>query len=143
MGRLVKITAALGLTLLVGCASHPSVTIYRAEEPLRFVQPRASVVLSGMTGVEIPVQLIVERHSENRALEIAWNGPTCAGRSVMQLDAEFAERLQPPMKAAKIRMGPGKCEIAASVFGPGGRIRHRRTFVMTVCGGAESCGGDK
>jgi hypothetical protein len=138
-----RICLLLAIVMIGACGGGKRVVVTHTVEPLRFIQPRASVALSGPAGVDIPVQLWVENDPENRQLDIVWRGAGCAGSSSRSLDAEYEAEVQPPTGPFNIRMAPGICTIVAQVLGPGGKVRWSKTFEMRICGGTDGCGEDK
>ena len=124
---------------LLSCQSGKHIVVEHTVEPLRFIQPRASISMSGNRSAEIPVQLWVERDSENRKLRVTWRGVGCAGSFERELYGAQSESVQPPMKAYNVTMTPGVCHIVAEVLGPGLVTRWRATFDMRICGGGEEC----
>jgi hypothetical protein len=133
----------LALLALVTAACAPSVRLKdRPTEPLRFIHPKSPLSMSGMSGVDIPVQVWVLQHEDNRVVDITWGGANCAGRFAWTLDGKYEAAVQPPMGPFNVRMGPGLCTIVAEVLGPGGKLRHRAVYEMRICGGEASCTGD-
>jgi hypothetical protein len=108
---------------------------YGAEPPVKFLQPRVPVVLAPPTGTEIPVQVRIEPNAGNRAYAIAW----CDGVHAHSLDGADEAAVQPAERPLMVRLGPGDCTFTASVFGVGGALRARTSFVMHVCAGQEDC----
>jgi hypothetical protein len=110
--------------------------VHASEPAVKFIHPRAPIALAPPTGTVIPVQLRIEPNAANRAYAITW----CNGTHGHTLDGADDAAIQPLERPLSVRVGPGDCEFVASVFGPGGALRARTSFVMHVCGGqAEDC----
>lgn len=111
-----------------------------ARPPIEFVQPRAHVILAGPRGVEIPIQIRVEPHTDNRSYVITWCGD---GASAQTLDGDQDSALHPE-KPLIVRVYPGACELTAAVYGPNNTLRARVTHTLSVCGGGsdgdDTCG---
>jgi hypothetical protein len=122
------VIAAFVVGLLVGARAAAA-----APPAVRFVQPRVPIVLSAPTGTEIPVQLRIEPDADNRSYAIAW----CDGAHAHTLDGADESAMQPAARPLLVRVAPGDCEFVASVFGAGGKVRARTSFVMHVCGGQD------
>lgn len=106
-----------------------------AAETIAFIQPRVHVVNAPPTGVDVPVQIRIVPSAANRAYAIAW----CDGAHAHTLDGADEATVQPTERPLLVRVGPGQCEFVASVFGAGGAVRARASFVLHVCGGQENC----
>ncbi len=106
----------------------------RPVEPLWFIHPKTHVALSGVTGLDIPVQVWVLRHKDNRQITIAWSGAGCSGSSSMMLDGQYEAAVYPAFRYLLVRMGPGVCILEAVVYGAGGKVLQRATFEMTIMG---------
>lgn len=104
-----------------------------APPAVRFIQPRVPIVLSAPTGTEIPVQLRIEPDAANRGYTITW----CDGSHAHTLDGADDSAIQPAVRPLSVRVAPGDCEFTASIFGAGGQLRARTSFVMHVCGGQD------
>lgn len=136
--KYVSLLALIPLLLTTACSEGKRI-VDKPVEPLRFVHPRSTVSL---TGGEIPVQVWVQRHPDNRAVRISWDGVGCNGSSTKSMDGQYEAAVQPPMAPLKVRMTPGVCTITAEVLGPGGKLRHRTFLEMRICG-PEGCGNDR
>lgn len=123
------------LLFLAGISLAPE----KPRPAVEFLQPRSPIILAGLTGSEIPVQIRVEPHADNRAYAIVW----CDGASAKSLDGENDAAVQ-PIRPLVIRVFPGRCDLTATVFGPGAeQVRARATLTLRVCGGeAEECAHD-
>lgn len=79
----------------------------------------------------------IEPHADNRAYVIAW----CNGSSGHTLDGADDAAIHPITtgRLFTIRVYPGRCELTATVFGPGEQVRARATMILRVCGGDEEC----
>lgn len=110
------------------------------HDPVRFVHPRARIVLASPAGVDIPVQTYVTPHPDNRSVTIAWDGEACGGSSSGELDGEYARALY-PLEPLKVRLYQGECLFVAVVYGAAGKLRARRELPVKVCGGGDTpCG---
>lgn len=113
-----------------------------ARPAIEILQPHAHVVIAGPRGVELPLQIRIEPHADNRSYLITWCGDGASGQT---LDGEDSPALHPEVRLI-IRVFPGACEITATVYGPGGSVRGRATHTLLVCGGdddTDACGGKK
>lgn len=107
---------------------------------IAFIHPRASVVLAGPYGVDIPVSIRIDPHADNRRYMITW----CNGASGHSLDGADDAAVHPIAirqdRPFTIRVYPGACELTATVYGPGAnQIRGRVSMDLKVCGGEEGC----
>ena len=106
----------VGVVCLMATASEP---------PIKFLHPKSRLILLGAKSVEIPVQLWIKRHPENRSYRITWDGEHCGGSSARTLDGDQDSQIHPPQwDQVKVRVtGIGTCTVWASVYGSGGKIR--------------------
>lgn len=104
-----------------------------ARPPVEFLQPRARVILASLHGTDIPVQIRIEPHVDNRAYAIAWCGE---GVHVHTLDGADDAAIH-PVSPLTIRVYAGDCDLIATIYGPGDVIRARTTLTLRVCGGGE------
>lgn len=117
---------AVCLLAMVSIAPKP-------QPAVAFIQPRVPLVLSGPYGEEIPLQVRIEPHADNRSYMLTWCGTGASGHT---LDGADDAAIQPTVKALTIRVFPGDCELTATVYGPGvGQVRARATLTVHVCGG--------
>ena len=107
---------------------------------VRFIQPRASVVLSGPYGVVIPVQTYVPRDERNRVWVLTWDGEGCGGSSMHTLMGDEDSAIQPESPIS-VRVTPGLCVFAVAILGAGGVTLTRAELPVQVCGGEADCGG--
>lgn len=117
--------------LLLACLAN------RGDGPpvVRFLQPRASVILVGPYGSDIPVQLRIPPHADNRSYTIAWVN----GQSSHTLDGDNDAAVQ-PIAPLKVRVYAGRQDLIAEVYGPGGKVRGRAVLPLKVCGGLDDDG---
>lgn len=102
---------------------------------VEFLQPRSRIILASPAGSDIPVQIRIEPHPDNRAYLITW----CDGASAKSLDGADEAAVH-PIRPLTIRVHPGTCELLARVLGPGGVERGRATLTLHICGGdVEEC----
>ena len=104
------------------------------EAPLvTFLQPKRAFVLEHPRGVDIPVQLRVEPHADNRAVSLTY----CDGAFAWPLEGADDSVVQPvaPLTFHIFE----SCLFVATVLGPGGKVRARAVLDMKVCGGLEAC----
>jgi len=106
---------------------------------LKFLHPKARMVIVGVRRVEIPVQIWIERHPDNRAYRIDWSGESCpGGSSAKTLDGDRESRVHPEFKPLAVSLTQaGVCQIAASVYGPGGKVRSATAIEIKGCGGGD------
>jgi hypothetical protein len=126
------VTRLVAVALLLSVASGPAV---------RFVQPVRSLVLAGPSGTTFLLQAWVERHPDNRWVDISWVGDNCGGSAGQSLDGEYAEKII-PRAPLKVHATYGVCELTISVYGAGRKLRARASMPMQICGGGEEnpCG---
>lgn len=108
---------------------------------VEFIHPRVPIVFAGLTGADVPVSIRIEPHADNRAYVIAW----CDGASGHSLDGADDAAIHPitTTRAFTIRVHPGRCELTATVYGPGAtQVRARVSMTLRVCGGDEECAHD-
>lgn len=122
------VLAAFVIGMLLG-----SRAVAAAPPAVTFIHPRVPIVLSSPRGTEIPVQLRIEPHADNRGYAIAW----CDGASGHTLDGAEDSAIQPAIAPLSVHVGPGDCPFTASVLGAGGKVRASTSFVMHVCGGQD------
>jgi hypothetical protein len=107
-----------------------------APAVVSFLHPRSPLLLASHTGTDIPVQLRIPPHADNRAYVISW----CTGASGHTLDGDDDAAIHPTMKPLTIRVYSGKCELTATVYGPGAtQVRGRASMTLLACGGEEEC----
>jgi hypothetical protein len=122
------------------------VLISSADAPVRFIHPRARVVLSGIRGVDIPVQAWIERNAAHRLFEIRWQlvGDDTYQSHSKTVDGENEPTLFPDYGWMTVRLTPGEWVLTAlgcteHAEGRCTRSRVQGTTTIRVCGG-ESCG---
>lgn len=108
------------------------------SSPIRFLHPRASVVLVGPPGADVPIQCRVENHPDNRWFAIAWSGPGCAGSWGKSMDGEAESAIQ-PIQPIMARVHEGECVFVAAAFDGDGKERARAEFTVRACGGEVEC----
>lgn len=121
------------ITLTLAIAGSVATIGHTPAPTLRFIQPRANVVLATPQGVEIPVQLRIEPHADNRGYVIVWQD----GKSGHSLDGADDAAIH-PIKPLMIRVFEGVQTIDAYVLGPGGKTREHTAHQLRVCGGGEA-----
>lgn len=107
------------------------VALTDSHDPIKFIQPKSAIVMGSPSGVEIPVQVKILPHADNRFYRIEWADGS-SGKSLMG-DEEPATQ---PM--FRVRLHDSQT-IIATVFGAGGKVLGRTEFPIKVCGGETGC----
>ena len=107
------------------------VALTDSHDPIRFLQPKSPIVLGSPSGVEIPVQVKILPHEDNRSYRIEWADGS-SGKSLYGADEPAT---QPPFR---VRIHESQT-IVATVYGSGGKVRGRVEFPIKVCGGEHGC----
>lgn len=97
-----------------------------------FIQPRSLFAIAAYGGIEIPVQARVERHADNRAFRLAWDGDGCGGASWRQLEGEDASALQPNDTPVLVLASAGRCVFVAEVYAANRKLRGRAQIEVDV-----------
>lgn len=114
---------------------------------VKVTQPRAAFVLSGPRGVTLPFQAWVQRHPDNRWVQLeVWNGDLRVQSSGWSIDGDGAAQTQPTYKPLSVTVGPGRYAFRALVCtsvdddSECERVRGSAVHEVRVCGGsAEDC----
>ena|SRR3990167_3146570 len=136
------VTLAVLWFLLGSVASEPE----RPPTPISFISPRIPIQHAP---AEVPVQLRVPRHAENRWLVVAWDGAPC-DETLSAIDTcdesgpceagSFILEIQGDHEAAILPDGPRWIKIytrctylfVAELYGIGGVVRGRATVRLMV-----------
>lgn len=107
------------------------VALTDSHDAVRFIQPKSSIVLGSPAGVEVPIQVKITPHEDNRSYRIQWADGS-SGKSLYGLDEPATQ------PAFKVRIHESQT-IVATVFGAGGKVLGRTEFPIKVCGGENGC----
>lgn len=107
-----------------------------APETITFIQPRSRFAISGIQGIQIPVQTRTGRHPDNRAFRLSWTGDSCEGVWAKSMDGDDEAGVQPE-QPINVLVSAGTCVFTAAMYGTDQKIRAIGTFEMRVCGGAD------
>lgn len=125
-----------------------AVALTKDHDPIRFLHPKSRVVLSHPRGVEIPVQVWIERHPEHRLLQLEWaRAGETPQRHAQTVDGDHA-KVFPAERWLTIRLTPGEWVITALACSSHQealctRVHDRASMTVRVCGGDEECGDSR